>query len=133
MDINATLLSGGKCCAVYEKERETKFRDQLRFYIDGKIIFERFCYGEAAGMVGSLYSEGFDESGKIVWKNSENQNLPGNPPPSELTDCSENFDTLEFDGQFKKYKRLSILSNDSPRGYGKIKLFFIRRKANKNI
>ncbi len=133
MKLNVKALSGGKCCAVYEKERETKFRDQLRFYIDGKIIFERYCYGEAAGMVASLISEGIDEDGRIIWKMRENSSIPGNPPPSMLTNASENFETLQFDEQFKKYKKLGEFSSDSSRGYGKISLFFIRRKANKNI
>ncbi len=133
MKLDAKALSCGKCCSVYEKERETKYRDQLRFYIDGKIIFERYCYGEAAGLVAHLESESLDDEGNIIWKNIENISLPGNPPPKSLTAISENLDALEFDGQFKKYKKIEVLSSYSPRGYGKINLFFIRRKANKNL
>ena len=128
MTLDITALSGGKCCSVYEKERETKYRDQLRFYIDSRVVFERYCYGEAAGLVAQVFGT-FEENGTLSWQNLENISVPGNPPPKTLTNCTDDLEILEFDDQFKKYKRQGFLSSDSARGYGKLKLFFMSLKG----
>ena len=37
-------------------------------YCDGRLLFERFCAGEAAGRVCALWApEGADEAGRIRW------------------------------------------------------------------
>ena len=48
MAANAAEFAGPGCGRRYEKELETHFRDCLLFYLDGRIKFERYCYGEAA-------------------------------------------------------------------------------------
>ena len=65
MAANAVDFAGTLCGCRYEKELETHFRDCLLFYIDGRIRFERYCYGEAACLVFSLWANGLDETGKI--------------------------------------------------------------------
>ena len=67
MAANAVDFAGTLCGCRYEKELETHFRDCLLFYIDGRIRFERYCYGEAACLVFSLWANGLDETGKILW------------------------------------------------------------------
>ena len=54
MAANAVDFAGTLCGCRYEKELETHFRDCLLFYIDGRIRFERYCYGEAACLVLSM-------------------------------------------------------------------------------
>ena len=45
MTANAADFAGNACGRRYEKEMETHFRDCLLFYLDGRIRFERYCYG----------------------------------------------------------------------------------------
>lgn len=54
MTANAADFAGSGCGRRYEKELETHFRDCLLFYLDGRIRFERYCYGEAACLVFSV-------------------------------------------------------------------------------
>ena len=55
MTANAADFAGAACGCRYEKELETHFRDCLLFYLDGRIRFERYCYGEAACLVYYSY------------------------------------------------------------------------------
>lgn len=44
------------------------FRDVVTVYCDGRLLFERFCAGEAAGRVCALWAPGgADEAGRIQW------------------------------------------------------------------
>ncbi len=67
MTANAADFAGTGCGRRYEKELETHFRDCMLFYLDGRIRFERYCYGEAACLVFSVWAHGFDADGKILW------------------------------------------------------------------
>ena len=49
----------------YEKSGRHHFRDRVTVYRDGKLLFERFCYGEAAGLVFSMKGRGEGEN--AVW------------------------------------------------------------------
>ena len=56
MTANAADFAGSGCGRRYEKELETHFRDCMLFYLDGRIRFERYCYGEAACLVFSVWA-----------------------------------------------------------------------------
>ena len=63
----ATDFAGRGCGRRYEKALETHFRDCMLFYLDGRIRFERYCYGEAACLVFSVWGHGIDADGKLQW------------------------------------------------------------------
>ena len=71
MTANAADFAGSGCGRRYEKELETHFRDCLLFYLDGRIRFERYCYGEAACLVFSVWAHGFDADGNILWDHQQ--------------------------------------------------------------
>ena len=58
-------------CAGFSYAQENPaagFRDMVTVYCDGRLLFERFCAGEAAGRVCALWApEGADEAGRIRW------------------------------------------------------------------
>ena len=63
-------IRNSKCAAfVFEKSPggANRFRDRVIFYYDGKVRFERYCMGEAAGKVCELTAESLDERGAIAW------------------------------------------------------------------
>ena len=87
---NAVDFAGTLCGCRYEKELETHFRDCLLFYIDGRIRFERYCYGEAACLVFSLWANGLDETGKILWVKEPEFEVDQKAIPRVITDVQEN-------------------------------------------
>lgn len=125
---NAADFAGTRCGRRYEKELETHFRDCLLFYIDGRIRFERYCYGEAACLVFSVWAHGFGSDGSILWDREPEFETDQKAIPRRLTDIQENGGALQFDGTRKRYVYSEEFDFDKPNGYGKVKVFFLRRK-----
>lgn len=126
--VNAADFAGPACGRRYEKELETHFRDCLLFYLDGRIKFERYCYGEAACLVFSVWAHGFDDSGKILWDQEPEFEVDQKAIPRVLTDVQENGTALQFDGLRKRYCQTEEFDADKPNGYSKFKLLFMKRK-----
>lgn len=126
--VQTSTLAGAACGRRYEKELETHFRDCLLFYIDGRIRFERYCYGEAACLVFSVWARGFDSDGNILWIREPEFETDQKAIPRRLTDVQENGQALQFDSARKRYVYTEELTSDKANGYGRIKLFFLRRK-----
>ena len=124
MDIIA--LSGGVCCTVYKKENQTKFRDELRIYIDGRVLFERYCYGEAAGLVFDCGASGIDQNGNILWVNEPDSESRKEALPRRIEDFQD--DAIKIAGDTKRYLKERELQKDSAHGYSKFKLWLIKRK-----
>lgn len=124
MDIKA--LSGGNCATVYKKENQTKFRDCLTVYIDGRVLFERYCYGEAAGLVFDCYASGISENGEILWTHEPDSQSRKDALPRIIEDFSDG--AIKFLGDTKRYIKEKELLKDSAHGYSKFKLWLIKRK-----
>ena len=124
----ATDLSGTLCGRRYEKELESHFRDCLLFYLDGRIRFERYCYGEAACLVFSLWAKGLGPDGKILWEHEPEFETDQKAIPRVLTDIQENGTALQFDTARKRYLQTEEFEEDKPNGYGRIKVWLLRRK-----
>lgn len=128
MTANAVDFAGAVCGRRYERELETHFRDCLLFYIDGRIRFERYCYGEAACLVFSVWAHGFDDDGKILWDKEPEFETDQKAIPRVLTDIQDEGSALQFDGQRKRFVKTEELETDPANGYSKWKLFWIKRK-----
>ena len=129
----ASVLSGTVCGRRYEKELETHFRDCILFYLDGKIRFERYCYGEAACLVFSARASGFGSDGKILWEKEPDFESARQALPRILTDIQENGAALQFDGQKKRYLLTEEFPLDPANGYGRWKVWLLRRKLRHSI
>lgn len=132
MAANAVDFAGTLCGCRYEKELETHFRDCLLFYIDGRIRFERYCYGEAACLVFSLWANGLDETGKILWVKEPEFEVDQKAIPRVITDVQENGTAVQVDNQRKYYVKTEEFDEDKPNGYGRFKVFLLRRKLKKH-
>ena len=124
MDIKA--LSGGNCATVYKKENQTKFRDCLTIYIDGRALFQRYCYGEAAGLVFDCLANGISDSGEILWVNEPDSQSRKDALPRVIESFSDGEITIS--GDTKRYIKEKELQKDSAHGYSKFKLWLIKRK-----
>lgn len=126
MTAKSTDFAGALCGRRYEKEMETHFRDCLLFYLDGRIRFERYCYGEAACLVFSVWAYGFDAQGKILWDKEPEFESQRSALPRVLTDVQEGGTALQFDGLRKRYVMTEEFASDKPNGYGKWKVFWLQ-------
>lgn len=124
MTAHAADFAGPRCGTRYEKELETHFRDCLLFYRDGKVRFERYCYGEAACLVFSAWAEGFDEDGRLRWAEPPFESMQ-QALPRVLTDVQENGTALQFDGMRKRYVQTEEFAMDAANGYGRLKMFLL--------
>ena len=126
MTAKSTDFAGALCARRYAKEMETHFRDCLLFYLDGRIRFERYCYGEAACLVFSVWAHGFDAQGKILWDKEPEFESQRSALPRVLTDVQEAGTALQFDGLRKRYVMTEEFASDKPNGYGKWKVFWLQ-------
>lgn len=128
MTANAADFAGSACGRRYEKELETHFRDCLLFYLDGRIKFERYCYGEAACLVFSVWAHGLDEDGRIRWDKEPEFETDQKALPRVLTDVQEEGTALQFDGLRKRYVLTEEFDTDKMNGYSRFKVFLLRQK-----
>lgn len=131
MTANAVDFAGSACGRRYEKEMETHFRDCLLFYLDGRIRFERYCYGEAACLVFSVWAHGFDADGTILWDKEPEFESQSTALPRVLTDVQESGTALQFDSLRKRYVLTEEFATDKPNGYGRWKVFWLQHRKGK--
>lgn len=62
-DVKAAKCAGFR----YQRAGHQRYRDRVTVYRDGRLLFERFCYGEAAGLVFKLWAPGADDTGVPQW------------------------------------------------------------------
>lgn len=119
--MNAKEFAGTTCGNRYEREYETTydmtFRDCVSFYIDGKLKFERFCYGEGACLVFGAFAT-LKEDGEIVYNQPLNVEVKEEDLPKKITKTEEN--VLYFDDQPKQWKLSAHLREDKLNGYTKL-------------
>lgn len=101
-----------------------KFRDRVTVYRDGKVLFERFCYGEAAGRVCALWAPGADEAGRILWDYGACAYSGKDEAPKALTGAGRG--ALVFDGKPVLWQPAADLPTDPANGYGALRMFFAR-------
>ena len=113
------MTKAEKCVgARYQQSGRHAFRDRLTVYFDGKILFERFCYGEAAGLVFSLWAPATAENGEILWDWSSCQNSHKEEAPRRLTGGDGS--ALLLDEKQAPWERTELLQSDVPHGYSAV-------------
>lgn len=120
MDFSQVIseIRDAKCVGFrYQRAGHTRYRDRVTVYYDGRILFERFCYGEAAGLVFSLWAESADASGAPQWDFSKcNVTSARDEAPHQLTGAGEG--GLVFDGKPVCWECTERLRSDKANGYG---------------
>ncbi|MEG0339011.1 MAG: hypothetical protein RR573_03745 [Oscillospiraceae bacterium] len=101
----------------FQKTGHNKYRDRITVYMDGKILFERFCYGEAAGLVLSMWG---NAAQPIVWHYDKCNHSQKNEAPKALDVCEQL--SLMFDGKNDKWECTEKLKSDSKNGYSRVRV-----------
>ena len=120
------LVPSGYAAVCYEKEGNTKFRDRVILFFDGKLVFERFCWGEAAGLVFRAWAEGVDSKGQVSWKKPFDAAVKQEELPCCVTEVNEEY--LCFDQKAAKWMKEEEKKTDSAHGYGRWKVLLGRWK-----
>ena len=122
MDLLRSRIPDGFCGRQYEKEYVSKYRDLLTIYRDGKALFSRYCYGEAACLVMEVWGRDTEEG--LVWEAIPDWAAKDPPLPRLLT--KEENGVLWFDGSRLKWEILEDKKLDPQHGYSRIRLLVKR-------
>ncbi|MEG1476798.1 MAG: hypothetical protein RSC38_03595 [Oscillospiraceae bacterium] len=120
-NINQNKLAG----CIYQRAGQGKYRDRVSVYRDGKIFFERFCYGEAAGLVFSMWGMLGDE---IKWQYEACAHSQKTEVPQKLSGIQAK--ALLFDGKPVLWEETDELKSDSANGYSRLAMLFGKRYGN---
>ncbi len=118
------LLNSKAVANRYERDRGPwRFRDCLILYHDGRVRLERSCYGEAAGLVFTVWADRVEEDGALLWKE-----LPATAEnvPQKITAVMDG--ALYLDDKPAAWKCTEELQSDKKFGYGKRKRSWFGRK-----
>lgn len=110
-----TPVPKGKAACRFERARGPwRFRDCLFLYRDGRIRLERSCYGEAAGLVFSVWAAPLGEDGALAW-----QDLPTTAAdvPQAITGMADG--ALWLDDKPAPWSCTEVLDSDRAHGYRK--------------
>ena len=103
------LALSKKAGRTYEKEGHGKFRDCLTVCRSGDLLFERYCYGEAAGLVFSLWGRCPAPGAPISWQEDPSSSYSGlEDAPKQLTALQDG--ALELDGGRLLWRPVATLS-----------------------
>lgn len=120
----AVKIPRGTAGVRYEKQERGRYRDCLVFYCDGKIRFERYCYGEAAGLIFGVWATGVSAQGGIDWRQPFDIAVKPEALPKQIEVLPEGL--LRLDGKGVPWARAAILKTDKQNGYGLFKALFAR-------
>lgn len=118
------LVPKGCAALCYEKEGNTKFRDRVTVFYDGKLVFERFCWGEAAGLVFTAWADGVGTDGTIQWRRPFDAAVKEDALPQTV--CEASRDALRFDDQSARWLLEDTKKSDPIHGYSGLKVLLGR-------
>lgn len=123
--IIAEIKSAKLAARTWEKGGQPgTFSDRVTVYRDGRVLFERFCHGEAAGQVCELWADGADGAGRIHWDYDACAYSGKTEAPKTLTGAGHG--ALVFDGKPVLWHPAGDKATDKAHGYGPVKMFFLR-------
>lgn len=121
--MDARQLAGKGCARRYEKEYLNKYRDCMLFYCNGKVRFERYCYGEGACFVFGAWAA-LAPDGCLTYKAPLDPLAKEADLPRKLTKVQG--DVLYFDDARWKWELAAELADDPKNGYTRLRMLLFR-------
>lgn len=106
----------------FEKQGHAKFRDCVSVYRNNKLKFERYCYGEAASLVCTLWAAVPQVGAPIVWDYSASDYSGKTEAPVQLTGIEGG--ALLFDGKPVLWQVEKDYKTAPDAGLGRIAMLF---------
>lgn len=119
-DIRAQKLAACR----FEEEGHHRFRDCVYIGRNGKIMFERYSYGEAASLVFGLRAKGIETDGTLLWDYGAISYSGKYEAPKQLTGYTDG--ALQFDGKPALWPVAARLKTLPQLGLGGVKMVFAR-------
>lgn len=113
------VVPRGFAAVRFEIPGHRQFRDCMVFYYDGRARFERYCYGEAAGLVFGVWLESIASSGVITYRQPFDIAVKPEALPKAITAVLDS-ETLQMDGKESFWKVAQRLTCDKENGYPRI-------------
>lgn len=117
-DLRAKKLAGVR----FEREGRSRFRDCVIVAKNGKLGFERYCYGEAASLVCSFWATGVQPDGTIDWDYSTTDYSGKTEAPQKVTGVSR--DALLFDDKEARWLPKTPYKSLPQAGVGRLSALF---------
>lgn len=115
----ATAVPRGAVALRYEQQERQHYRDCLLFYCDGGVLFERYCYGEAASLVFAAWVREIDADGVLVYEQPLAIGVKTQDLPRKLELLPDG--RLSVDGGWNQWAVAATLREDKKNGYGAMK------------
>lgn len=119
---SGTLCPKGMVGLQFERNMfPRRFRDLITFYHDGRVRFERYCFGEAAGLICGLWAKELGADGSLNFQ-SDGRHYAGleNAPAALLNVSAQG---LFFDNTKDAWPLQETLRADPKNGYRRLSLF----------
>ena len=101
------------------------FCDFLTVYCDGRVLSERYCRGEAAGLAFVLWANGAEQEA-FCWDYEACRNTRKKEAPQRLTAAEEA--ALQLDGRADPWELVERKKTDGAHGYGALKMLLGKRR-----
>ncbi len=113
-DIKTAKLAGRR----YEIGRRGKFRDLITVRRDGALFFERYNYGESAGIVYKMQAAALGDDDEILWNYDSTNYTDKYDAPKKLTGYQDG--ALYFDEKSVPWNRQADLKRMQGMGFFKM-------------
>ncbi|MEG0942779.1 MAG: hypothetical protein RSD07_08140 [Angelakisella sp.] len=122
--LNGRLIPKGMAGYRFEKEGHRQYRDCLVVYCDGKMRFERYCYGEAAGLVFGVWVDKIAPDGTITYCEPFDIAVKPDVLPKKISSMPD-AETLTIDDKPELWKVAAKLKTNPQNGYTWIKVLLL--------
>lgn len=120
----AALRQSGLAAMRYEQEGHSRFRDCLIVCRNGRLLFQRLSYGEAASLVFEMWADEVTPQGGIVW-HSKNVAYSGKQEaPAAFT--TYNGKALVLDGKTRRWLPVAPYKTFAKAGLGALAMLWQR-------
>lgn len=119
-DVKKAKLAGIR----YEREGHSRFRDCVTVMRNGRLLFERYSYGEAASLTFELWAKGAVADGVILWNYDAIDYSGKQEAVKQITGYAD--EVFYFDGKAAKWLPAARYRSFPRGGLGGLQMFFLR-------
>lgn len=120
----ADIKKAGLAARRFERDGHRQFRDCITVGRNGRLLFQRFSYGEAASLVFQMWAVSASPGGAIVWDYACTDYSGKTEAPTTLADYRDG--VLVFEGDRFTWPCAAALPTWKQGGLGRLGMLFSR-------
>lgn len=102
-----------------QRQQHLRYRDCILVYHNGRIRFERYCYGEAASLVFGAWVDHIDETGTLHYRQPFDLAVKPDALPTGIATMPSDT-TLTLSGRPELWEVKAVLPDDPKNGYSRV-------------